>query len=60
MRMLWDKRLSDYLKSVIEGFHADNDTTRALRRLHIKEVHLKRRNNLQGIRMVRKTRRVIK
>lgn len=57
--MTWDKKLTDYLKRVIENFEADNDTTKALRRLHIKEVHLTRKGNHRGLRMVKRIRKTI-
>lgn len=57
--VLWSKELADYLQSVIADFQADNDTTRALRRLHMKEVHMLRRKNNKGVRMVKRIRRMV-
>lgn len=57
--VLWSKELAEYLQSVIADFQADNDTTRALRRLHMKEIHMHRRNNHKGERMVRRIRRMV-
>lgn len=57
--VLWSKELADYLHGVIADFQADNDTTRALRRLHMKEVHMHRRRNHEGVRMVRRIRRMV-
>lgn len=45
MPEIGSKAVADYLKSVIADFERDNDTIRLLRRLHIKEVHLRRRNH---------------
>lgn len=59
MEGIGDKKLADFLKGVIRDFEADNDTTRALRRLHMKEVHLRRDYNLRGLRLVRKVRRFV-
>lgn len=57
--VLWDKRLAEYLQSVIADFGLDHDTVRAMRRLHMKEVHMVRRNNHKGRRIVRTVRRMI-
>lgn len=57
--MLWNRQLAEYLKSVIADFEADNDTTRALRRLHIKEVHMRRRGNHSGVRIVKQFKEMV-
>lgn len=54
-----DKKLARYLKSVIYDFQADNDVTRALRRLHMKEVHLRRCHDVRGLNLVKKVRRFV-
>ena len=49
MPEIGNKNVADYLKSVISDFERDNDTTRLLRRLHIKEVHLRRKNYIRRL-----------
>lgn len=51
------KRLADYLKNAISDFQQDNDTTRFVRRMHIKRVHLKRRNDKEGAAFLKRMRR---
>lgn len=54
-----DKELTDYMGRVLEDLRRDSDITKALRRLHIKEVHLRRTGDLRGLRFIRRARRLI-
>lgn len=54
-----DEKLAKFLKAVVQDFQADNDTTRALRRLHMKKVHLRREGDLRHLRLVKGIRRFI-
>lgn len=54
-----DKKLAMFLQGVIRDFEADNDTVRALRRLHMKEVHLKQDYDPRGLKLVKKVRRFV-
>ena len=49
MLEIGNKAMADYLKSIIADFDRDNDTTRLLRRIHIKEVHLRRKNCIRRL-----------
>lgn len=51
--------LAAYMKSVFADLEKDRDLVKAIRRLHMKEVHLRRQNSQEHLRLVRKARRLI-
>lgn len=54
-----NRELAAYLKAVIADFHADNNLTKALRRMHIKEVHCFRNGNYLGLELTKMARRLL-
>jgi predicted negative regulator of RcsB-dependent stress response len=48
-----NKELAEYLQKVIADYQKDKNTTRVLRRLHIKEVHLQRKSNGKGLKTLK-------
>jgi len=52
-------KLGEYLKGVFDAFQKDNDTTRALRRLHIKEVHMARTGKYPCAKMIKEAKRLL-
>ncbi len=44
--MYSEKELAKYLQTIVDDFVEDSNLAKLHRRLHIKEVHLRRRGNL--------------
>ena len=59
MWLITKKQLSRYVKHVFDDFEQDKNVNRALRRLRIKEVHLKRRKQCKELMLLQKTRRLM-
>lgn len=59
MKLRAEKKLANYLKGVFSDLERDSDLTRALRRISIKEVHLRRNCDEEALKVLKKTRRLI-